>query len=121
MAAFFGMTALSLTLGYWWSDWAAIAVTIGLISGGAAAGLLQDQVYGRVRPPVTDHPADAGFWDTVRQLANRQIATSALPGEWTVAAIPAGHAPRRDWSWEIGAVIVVLVTGVLLRWPPPLG
>lgn len=118
-ATFATMTGISLALGHWWSPWAAIATCVGLISGGVTAGLLQDRYYGRVQPPVPDDPALTGYWETVRALANRQLATSALPGEWTVTAIPAGLAPPRDWSLEIGALVVVVVTGLLLRWPPP--
>jgi hypothetical protein len=116
---FTGMTTLSLALGQWWSTWAAIAVSIGLVSGGIVAGVLQEQVFSRVRAPEPEAPDQTGYWDTVRVLANRQIAMSALPGAWTVAAIPAGLAPARDWSLEIGAVVIVLITGLLLRWPPP--
>jgi hypothetical protein len=119
LATFAGMTALSLALDHWWSRWAAEAVTIGLVSGGLVAGVLQHLVFSRVQAPDVAAADVAGYWDTVKALASRQIATSALPGEWTVTAIPAGCIPRRDWSWEIGALVVVVITGVLLRWPPP--
>jgi hypothetical protein len=110
------MTALGLGLGHWASRWTAIAAAIGLISGGATTGALQALWYDRVRAPAVDETD--GYWQTVRALASRQIATSALPGEWTVSAIPAGEARGRDWSWEIGAAVTVLVSGALLRWPP---
>jgi hypothetical protein len=110
------MTALSLGLGHWASRWTAIAAAIGLISGGGTAGVLQAFWDDRVQAPAVDDASP--YWQTVRALASRQIATSALPGEWTVSALPAGLAGGRDWSLEIGALVTVLVTGALLRWPP---
>ncbi|MBC7544210.1 MAG: hypothetical protein H7338_15930 [Candidatus Sericytochromatia bacterium] len=115
---FAAMIGFSLSLAQWASPRAAIAGATGLISGGLTAMALQARHQRRIDAPDITAPADQPFWEVVRSLANRQIHTSALPGEWTVAAIPQGVRRSRDWSWVVGGAVGIIVLELLLRWPP---
>lgn len=115
LLVFGGTLAATVALSLAYGEQAAYGGGAALVTGLLVWSLLQGRWGPAVRAPDLTRPSEARFWDGVRELALRQLRASALPGEWTVAAIPRGERHGVDWALPV-ALSAALVAGLLTFW-----